>query len=79
MKKIILLSSMICLGGCYTHTEEYVVGYNDKGQTIVRVCSSRGSPINPTAYGSSCTVELRDYGRITNSANTVNIISNDKR
>lgn len=79
MKKTIILFSALCLSGCYTHTNESVIGYNEKGQTIVKVCTSHGSPLNPNAYGSSCTVELRDYGRVTNDAHTINVISNDKR
>ena len=78
MKKVIILSSLL-LSGCFSHINETVIGYNEKGQTIVKVCKSRGNLVNSSAFGSDCIVELRDYGRITNSANTINVISNDKR
>lgn len=78
MRKTVLLFSILCLAGC-SHTSEQVLGYNEKGQTIVRVCRSRGNLVNSAAFGSDCTVELRDYGRITNSANTINVISDNKR
>lgn len=78
MKKTVILFSILCLFGC-SHTSEQVLGYNEKGQTIVRVCHSRGNLVNSAAFGSDCTVELRDYGRITNSANTINVISDNKR
>ena len=78
MKKTLILISTICLFGC-SHTNESVIGYNEKGQTIVKVCKSWGNLGNASAFGSSCTVELRDYGRVTNDAHTINVISNDKR
>ena len=78
MKKIFFLSSIVCVTAC-AHVSEQIVGYNEEGMTIVRVCTSRGNLVNPSAFGSGCEIELRDYGRISNTANTVNIISNDKR
>lgn len=79
MKTVILFGIMISLVGC-AHTYEQVVGYNEDGLTLVQVCKSYGDPtLRPDAYGSSCVLELRDYGRITNTANTVNIISDDNR
>lgn len=65
MKKAFILLCVICLSGC-SHTHEQILGYNDKGQSIVQVCHSRGSFSNSSAFGSSCIIELRDYGWITN-------------
>lgn len=79
MKYIMFLGTLMILAGC-AHTYEQVVGYNEEGLTLVQVCKSYGDPtLRPDAYGSSCVLELRDYGRITNTANTVNIISNENR
>lgn len=78
MRKACLLMCVICLTAC-GHVSEQVIGYNEDGITIVRVCKSQGNLVNPSAFGSNCEIELRDYGRISNTANTVNIISNDKR
>lgn len=79
MKKIILICGILALCGC-THTTEDVVGYNEEGLTLVRVCKAYGDPMAAAnAYGSECWLELRDYGRITNNASTINVISNDKR
>ena len=78
MQKISLLVMVICLSAC-AHTSEQVIGYNEEGKTIVRVCTSRGNLVNPTAFGSDCEVQLRDYGRVSNKSDTINIITNDKR
>lgn len=66
---------VVCLCGC-AHTSESILGYNERGQTVVRVCKSYGQL---GMYGSDCTIELRDYGRVTNDAHTVNVISNPNR
>lgn len=79
MKKISFIILVLCLVAC-SHTSEQVVGYNEDGLTLVRVCTSYGDPMyTPDAYGSSCVLELRDYGRITNSASTINVISDERR
>ena len=78
MRKLLILATVICLAGC-SHVNETIIGYNEKGQTIVKVCHSRGNLVNAAAFGSDCTVELRDYGRVTNDAHTINVISNDDR
>lgn len=80
MKKALIACSVLFLAGCVMdHTNEDVIGYNDEGKTIVKVCKYSGTPANPSAFGSTCKVELRDYGRVSNKADTINIISNDKR
>ena len=79
MKKIIVLFALSLLVSACAHVSENIIGYNERGQTIVRVCKSRGNLGTVDAYGSSCTIEVRDYGRISNQANTINIISNDNR
>ena len=79
MKKIFLLAACLALSACYRHTSEQIVGYNEDGKTLVRICTSKGSPASSTAFGSNCVLELRDYGRITKTAETVNIISTEKR
>lgn len=78
MKKYILFFFVLCLAAC-AHKSEQVIGYNEDGFTIVRVCTSHGNLVNPSAFGSDCEIELRDYGRISNPSNTVNVISNDRR
>ena len=78
MKKLTLLILFLGLCAC-AHTSEQVIGYNEDGKTLVRVCTSRGNLANATAFGSECVVELRDYGRITTNAETVNVISSEKR
>lgn len=78
MKKYILCFFVLCLAAC-THTSEQIVGYNEDGLTLVRVCTSYGEYGDHAAYGSDCKIELRDYGRISNPSNTINVISNDKR
>jgi hypothetical protein len=79
MKKIYAIFTILILTtGCYSHVSEDVLGYNEHGQTIVRVCKSTGNPANPVAFGSSCSVELRNYGRI-NHSNTINVISDYNR
>ncbi len=77
MKKLYLLSALM-LCAC-AHTAEQVIGYNEDGKTIIRVCKSRGTTNNATAFGSKCTVELRDYGRVSNASDTINIISKETR
>ncbi len=77
MKKIIFLF-LIIITGC-SHVTEEVIGYNQYGQTIVRVCKSNGNLVNPTAFGSSCSIEARNYGRISNQTTTINVISDDNR
>lgn len=80
MKKIFIYINVLFLCSCgWGHISEEIIGYNEEGKTMVRICESRGNLVNPQAFGSSCRIELRDYGRITKSAETVNIISNDKR
>lgn len=78
MKKLTLLTLFLGLYAC-AHTSEQVIGYNEDGKTLVRVCKSWGVAADHAAYGSECVVELRDYGRVTNKAETVNIISSEKR
>lgn len=78
MKKLTLLTLFLGLCAC-AHTSEQIIGYNEEGKTLVRVCTSRGNLVNASAFGSDCVVELRDYGRVTNKAETVNIISSEKR
>lgn len=78
MKKLLLSISFICFFGC-SHTSEQIIGYNEHGQTIVKVCHTRGNLVNSSAFGSNCVIELRDYGRITKNAETINIISDDNR
>lgn len=78
MKKSLLFLIVICVSAC-AHTSEQIVGYNEEGLTLVRVCTSYGEYGDHAAYGSDCKIELRDYGRISNPANTVNIISNNNR
>lgn len=75
---ILLIFPILFLSAC-AHTSENIVGYNEKGQTIVKVCKSRGTLSNIDAFGSSCKIELRNYGRVSNTSDTVNIISTDKR
>lgn len=74
MKKIIILLAVITFNcACYfTHISETVIGINEEGKTLVQFCKSKGTLKNTTAFGSSCTVELRDYGKITFEENTVN-------
>ena len=78
MKKLLLCILCLFLYAC-THISEQVIGYNEEGKTLVRVCKSTGTPAYPNAYGSECLVELRDYGRITTKAETVNIVSTEKK
>ena len=75
---IAVLGAVLC-SAC-THISEEIIGYNDRGKTIVRVCKSTGDPLGHTNdYGSSCKIEERDYGRISNMANTINVISDNDR
>lgn len=78
MKKYVLFFLVLGLSAC-AHKSEQIIGYNEEGLTLVRVCSSYGDPGNSTAYGSDCKIEVRDYGRISTPASTVNVISDDKR
>lgn len=78
MKRISVL--ILCGGLCAcAHTSEQVIGYNEYGETLVRVCTSHGNLVNASAFGSDCTIEIRDYGRVTNKAETINVISSEKR
>lgn len=65
MKKVFVLFFVVCLVGC-SHTHEQIIGYNEKGQSIVQICHTRGSFSNLSAFGSECIIELRDYGWISN-------------
>lgn len=78
MKKMLILSVFLLTSGC-SHVTEEIIGYNESGQTVVKICKSRGNLANAAAFGSDCKIELRDYGRISNKSNTINVISNDKR
>lgn len=78
MKKIYIIITILALVSGCSHVSEEVLGHNQYGQTIVRVCKSRGNLVNPVAFGSSCSVELRNYGRV-NQSNTINIISDHNR
>lgn len=74
----IFLAALFC-SAC-THINEEIIGYNEHGKTIVRVCKSVGDPLgHPNDYGSSCKIEERDYGRISNTATTINVISDNNR
>ena len=79
MKKLALVFMILGLCACSHHTKETIVGYNEEGKTLVRVCKSVGNLASQDAFGSECTIELRDYGRITTKTETVNVISADKR
>ncbi len=77
MKKLFILFSVFILSAC-SHVDEHIIGYNDKGQTLVKVCRSRGNIGHAFAFGSRCTIELRDYGKVTKNARTVNIVTDEK-
>lgn len=79
MKKIYAILGIVLLTTSCSHVSEEIIGNNQEGMTIVRVCKSRGNLVNPVAFGSSCFIETRDYGRISNKTNTINIISDDDR
>ena len=66
MKKIIILLILTVFNcACYfTHLSETIIGTNEQGKTIVQFCKSKGTLKNTTAFGSTCTIELRDYGNI---------------
>jgi len=66
MKKIILLLIITVFNcACYfTHLSETIIGTNEDGKTIVQFCKSKGTLKNTKAFGSTCTIELRDYGHI---------------
>lgn len=78
MKKLLILFSLFAFSGC-AHVSETIIGYNEEGKTIVQVCKSRGNLANTSAFGSSCKIEARDYGRISNKSNTLNVISTETR
>ena len=78
-RRIMVLFMALCCGAC-THINEEIIGYNEQGKTIVKVCKSVGDPLgHPNDYGSSCRIEERDYGRISNTATTINVISDNNR
>ena len=80
MKKLIVIAVFATVGmSACTHINENIIGYNERGETIVQVCKSRGNLSSADAYGHSCKIEIRDYGRVSNKANTFNVISNDAR
>lgn len=66
MKKIIILLILTVFNcACYfTHYSETVIGTNEEGKTIIQFCKSKGTLTNTKAFGSTCTIELRDYGNI---------------
>ena len=79
MKKVLFLFIVCLLASACSHVSENIIGYNERGETIVQVCKSRGTLNNADAFGSSCKMEIRDYGRVSNKTNTVNVVSNDNR
>ena len=66
MKKIILLLIVIAANcGClFTHYSEDIIGTNDDGMTVIKFCKSKGTLVHKSIFGSTCTIELRDYGNI---------------
>ncbi|MCQ2581522.1 MAG: hypothetical protein MJ170_00885 [Alphaproteobacteria bacterium] len=79
-KTLVIITACLVLSACsHTHITEDIIGYNETGKALVRVCKSSGIGANAKAFGSSCLIELRDYGKISNTANTINVISNDDR
>lgn len=78
MKKLITILLLFAICGC-AHVSETIIGYNEEGKTIVQVCKSRGNLANASAFGSSCKIEARDYGRVSNKSNTLNVISTETR
>lgn len=80
MKKLLFIfASTAFLGACFSHVTEDVVGYNEDGKTIVKVCKTKGTPSNYAAFGTTCKIEKRDYGRVSNKTETLNIISESSR
>lgn len=79
MKKVIFLFISCMFASACAHVSENIIGYNERGETIVQVCKSRGNLASADAFGHSCKIEIRDYGRISNKSDTINIISNDNR
>lgn len=77
MKKLSIISILVLFAGCSRTYYENVIGYNEKGQTLVRVCDSTVGVLDNLE--ANCKIELRDYGRISGVANTVNSISDDER
>lgn len=78
MKKLLIMLCLFAVSGC-AHVSETIVGYNEEGKTIVQICKSRGNLANSSAFGSSCKIEERNYGRISNKSNTLNVISTEAR
>lgn len=79
MKKLVFLWFVALFLGACAHVSETVIGYNEDGKTIVRICNARGNLGNDHAFGSSCKIEMRDYGKISNTSQTFNIISTGDR
>ena len=64
MKRFALFSGLLFMTFALSagpHSDEQVIGYNDDGLAMVRVCESLGSFENTSAFASSCRIELRDY------------------
>ena len=71
MKKLIfILIATLFLGACFLYLSEDIIGYNEEGKAVVKMCRSRGTVGNERLLGSSCRIELRDYGKIDTSQNT---------
>ena len=69
MKKVVLFSLLYILSSCAFKSEK-IVGYNDKGKTLVEVCEFKGGE-EKVAFNSNCVIDLRDYGNITNKKETI--------
>ncbi len=69
MKKIILFLMLCILSSCAFKSEK-IIGYNDKGKTLVEVCDFKAGE-EKAAFNSNCVIDLRDYGNVTNKKETI--------
>ena len=76
MKKVCFILCLAILSGCSFVNNEKIVGYNEQGKTVVEVC--RGGFFIGLG-GKSCNIELKDYGRVSNKSDTLNVISKEER
>ena len=66
MKKLIfVLIATLFLGACFLYLSEDVIGYNEEGKAVVKICRSRGTVGHERLLGASCRIELRDYGKVS--------------
>lgn len=76
MKRVYLILCLAAMSGCSFQNNEKIVGYNEQGKTVVEVC--RGGFVIGIG-GESCSIELKDYGRVSNKSDTLNVISKEDR